>query len=120
MDKMLAKVFIGDCEGYHTTFSHFIELSMEHYRMEYGNHVRLTESGRKHFKGTHKGWDVNYINYNIELCTSLTDLQKDYEELSTQFAEIKSNLDMFDKYLAPLKPKGISRDVLQARIVTNI
>ena len=68
MATRFAKVLIGDIEGYHTKFSHYIELEPEHYVTEYMNYVRLTDEGRKHFSGTHKGWDVNYHNYDIELC----------------------------------------------------
>ena len=63
-----AKVLIGDIEGNHQKFSHYIELRHEDYEVVCGNYVRLTDDGRKHFSGTHRGWDVNYSNYSIELC----------------------------------------------------
>ena len=67
-DTKTAKVLIGDIEGNHQKFSHYIELKPEDYVVEYGNYVRLTDEGRKRFSGTHRWWDVNYHNYSIELC----------------------------------------------------
>lgn len=63
-----ARVLIGDIEGNHQKFSHYIDLKPEDYVVEYGNYVRLTDEGRKRFSGTHRWWDVNYHNYSIELC----------------------------------------------------
>ena len=68
MTTRFAKVLIGDIDGNHQKFSHYIELEPAHYVVEYGNYVRLTDEGRKHFSGTHRWWDVNYSNYSIELC----------------------------------------------------
>lgn len=117
MKDVLAKVLIGDCEGYHTKFSHYIELKSEHYHIQYGDYVRLTESGLKHFDGTHKGWDVNYHNYDIVLCTSLADIKQEYETLCAQSDAIKSNLSILEKYVSFFKPKGIARDGIKHRIV---